>query len=64
VVTDAEGIPAVFQLPSGSVRLMAFTGLTDAELSFAKANGSLSIIERLREAGFHPINNPGRPSIL
>jgi hypothetical protein len=64
VVTEAEGIPAAFQLPSGHVRMMGFTALSDNELSHAKANGSPEIIERLRDAGFHPVNDPRRPSIL
>jgi hypothetical protein len=56
--------PQEFLLPSGKVILVGFTGITDAELAFAKSNGSAALIEKLRTAGFHPITNPRRHSIL
>jgi hypothetical protein len=63
VMTEAEGIPAEFQLPSGKVILTGFTAITDGELSQAKRLGSPALIELLKAAGFHPVNNPHRLSI-
>ncbi len=63
VMTEAEGIPSELQLPSGKVLLTGFTAITDGELSEAKQHGSPGLIERLRASGFHPINDPRRPSI-
>jgi Suppressor of fused protein (SUFU) len=64
VMTEPEGIPGEFQLPSGKVLLTGFTAISDQELSDAKQNGSQSLIDRLRIAGFHPINDPNRPSLV
>ncbi len=64
VLVEPENGPTEFQLPSGKVILASFTGITDAELAFAKSNGSAALIEKLRAAGFHPTTNPRRHSIL
>ena len=64
VVVEPEHIPLEFSLPSGRVQFAGFTGVTDPELTFAKANGSEALISRLREAGHHPITNPHRPSLI
>ena len=63
VMTEPEGIPAEFQLPSGKVLLTGFTAISDAELIEAKQSGSVAVIDRLRAAGFHPINDPHRQSL-
>jgi hypothetical protein len=63
VLVENEGAPQEFSLPSGLVILVGFTGITDTELTFAKANGSPALIERLREAGHHPVTNPSRQSL-
>jgi hypothetical protein len=64
IMVEPEHIPSEFALPSGRVLLVGFTGVTDAELNFAKANGSEALISRLRAAGHHPITNPHRPSLI
>jgi hypothetical protein len=65
VMTQREdALPPSFALASGEVLLFAFTGVTDAELAFAKANGSEALIERLRAARAHPVTDPRRRSIL
>jgi len=64
VVVEREDGPQAFSLPSGKVMLFGFTGVTDAELAFAKINGSPALIDRLREAGCHPITNPNRKSLF
>jgi hypothetical protein len=64
VMTNAEGIPGEFQLSSGMVLLTGFTAISDAELTEAKQTSSEALIGRLREAGFHPVNDPHRRSIV
>ena len=64
VVTEPECIAAGFQLPSGRVHFLSFTAITDAELAEAKATSSAELITRLRTAGYHPVNNPTRPSLF
>ena len=64
VLVGREDGPNVFSLPSGEVILVGFAGFTDAELTFAKSNGSPALIERLRAAGHHPITNPRRLSLI
>jgi hypothetical protein len=64
VMTEREDGPQEFLLPSGKVILVGFTGITDAELIFAKSDGSAALIERLRTAGFHPTTDPRRRSVL
>jgi hypothetical protein len=63
VMTEAEGIPGEFQLPSGRVLLAGFTAISDDELLQAKRNGSAALIDRLRAAAFHPVNDPRRGSL-
>jgi hypothetical protein len=62
-MTEPEGIPIAFQLPSGKVLLTGFTAISDAELKEAKQIGSPGLIDRLRVAGFHPVNDPHRRSL-
>jgi hypothetical protein len=64
IMTAAEGIPNEFALPSGKVVLTGFTALTDEELAEIRRTQSLSLIDRLRAAGFHPVNDPQRPSLV
>lgn len=64
VMTEPEGIPGEFQLPSGMVLLTGFTAISDDELGEAKQNGSTGLIDRLRTAGFHPVNDPHRRSLV
>jgi hypothetical protein len=46
VMTEAEGIPGEFQLPSGRVLLAGFTAISDDELLQAKKNGSPALIDK------------------
>jgi hypothetical protein len=64
ILVEREDGPQEFSLPSGEVILIGFTGVTDAELAFAKANGSAALIDRLRAAGHHPVTNPRRKSMI
>lgn len=64
VATASEGIPSSFALPSGSVSFLAFTGATEEEVSFARQNTSHALIDALRSAGYHPVTNPRRASLL
>jgi hypothetical protein len=64
ILVEREDGVQEFSLPSGEVILVGFTGITDTELAFAKANGSPALIEKLREAGFHPTTSPHRQSLF
>lgn len=64
VVVEREDGPQRFSLPSGTVTLVGFTGITDAEAAFAKAHGSPELIGKLRGLGYHPVTDPGRRSIF
>jgi len=64
VITEPEGIPAEFRLPSGKVLLAGFAAISDEELNDAKQSGSSRLIDRLRVAGFHPVNDPHRRSLV
>jgi hypothetical protein len=64
VVTEPEGLATGFSLPSGTVLFGAFTGITDDERDFAKAEGSDVLVERLRAAGRHGVTDPRRPSVI
>ena len=64
VVVERGDGPQRFSLPSGTVTLVGFTGITDAEAAFAKAHNSPQLIGKLRGLGHHPVTNPGRRSIF
>lgn len=64
ILVQREDGPQEFQLPSGKVILVGFTGITDSELAFAKSHTSAALLERLRVAGCHPVTNPHRNSII
>jgi len=64
MLVEREDGPQEFTLPSGEVILVGFTGITDAELAFAKEHGSPALIEKLRAASCHPVTDPKRNSLL
>jgi len=64
IVSTTQALPTGFTLPSGKVEFMTFTGVTDAEISFARANSTLALVERLSAAGAHPVTDPARASIF
>jgi hypothetical protein len=64
IVSTPEAFPSGFVLPSGRVEFLTFTGVTDDEISFAKANSTAALIERLQAAGAYPVSDPARQSIL
>jgi hypothetical protein len=64
IMVQPEQMPDEFSLPTGTVQFMGFTGVTDAELSFANTHGSEPVISRLRAAGHHPITDPHRSSLI
>ena len=64
IVSHPETFPSGFALPSGRVDFLTFTGVTDDEISFAKANGTPDLIERLLAAGAYPITDPTRRSVI
>ena len=64
IVSTTQALPTGFTLPSGKVEFMTFTGVTDAEIGFARANSTLALVERLSAAGAHPVTDPARASIF
>lgn len=64
IMTEAEAIPYEFQLPSGKVLLTGFTAISEEELNLAKREGSPALIDRLRDAGVHPVNDLYRRSVI
>lgn len=64
IVVEKRGEPRQFQLASGKVTLVGFTGVTDDELAFAKSSGSPALLDRLRLAGLDSVTGPQRRSVL
>ncbi|MBP7704393.1 MAG: suppressor of fused domain protein [Caulobacter sp.] len=64
ILAPAEGMPDSFVLPSGKAHIAAFTAVSDAELELARNEGTKVILDRLREAGHHPVVRPERASIV
>lgn len=63
LLEKAVGVPEGFELPSGDAIFAGFSGITDAEQQFAKANGSAPLSDLLRAAGALQITDPHRASI-
>lgn len=64
VVAEPEGLARGFALPSGKVEFLAFTGVTDAEVAFAKSRSSVELVKRLRSGRAHPVTDPRRRSVV
>ncbi|RWM20838.1 MAG: suppressor of fused domain protein [Mesorhizobium sp.] len=64
ILSRASSLPADFNLPSGQVGFLTFTGVTDRERDFAKENGTDALIARLQPLGFFPVTDPHRASII
>ena len=64
MLVEREDGAQEFSLPSGEVILVGFTGLTDAELEFAKKHNSPTLLDKLRAAGYHPITDPHRDTLI
>lgn len=52
------------KLPSGTEIFVQFLGLTNAEVAFAKSQGSNALLQRLRDGGAVPVIVPDRASIV
>ena len=64
IVSTTDALPSGFTLPSGKVVFLTFTGVTDAEIGFARANSTQALVENLEAAGAHPVTDPTRVSIF
>lgn len=65
VVTRAEIAPDTFKMPSGTVLLAGFSGITAAERASVKTAADMpALLERLRDAGYHSVINPKRRSLV
>ena len=58
----AQGLrgPHEFTLPSGRVHLLNLVGITDSEMNFANLQGADILLQRLAEAGWREVTDPGR----
>lgn len=63
VLSRPDHIAAGFALASGRVEFLHFIAISDTEVVFAKANGSDSLIERLKAAGVYPLTVPERTTV-
>jgi hypothetical protein len=64
ILSRPASLPTGFQLPSGQVGLLTFTGVTDSELAFAKENSTEALINRLQPLGFFPVTDPHRRPVI
>jgi hypothetical protein len=60
IVSRTEAFPSGFALPSGKVEFFTVTGVSDDEISFARANSTDMLIERLAPAAAYPVTDPER----
>src|SRR5262249_39184030 len=63
IMVEPEGFDQEFVLPSGVVILVMFIGATDAEIAFARTEGTGALVARLRAAGHFPSIDPRRSSV-
>jgi len=64
ILTHIEDLWPGFTLPSGGVKFLTFTGVTDKEIEYAKAEGTQALVEALKTAGFYPVTDTDRPSLF
>lgn len=64
IITKPSHYHASFVLKSGKVDFLHFMGITDAELAYAKSNGSDVLVEKLKEANVYPLTDPHRGSVI
>ena len=64
ILSRASSLPSDFNLPSGQVGFLTFTGVTDGEKDFAKENSTDALVNRLQPLGFFPVTDPHRASII
>ncbi|MBI1219498.1 MAG: suppressor of fused domain protein [Rhodobacteraceae bacterium] len=64
VVSIPKTLPEGFELPSGSVQFLTFTGITDAEAGFLLEQGAQALIDRLTAKGGFPVTDPKRASTV
>jgi hypothetical protein len=63
MVTEASSYPS-FETPVGKVTIQSLTAISEREWELAREGETDLLIERLTMAGYHPINDPWRESLL
>lgn len=63
VISQPDHYPSQVQLDSGKFDFLHVTGVTDAEIAYAKANSTNDLIELLKANGVFPVTDPMRTSI-
>lgn len=64
LIAEPTGVASRFSLETGPVDLLSCIGVTTAELSFAKENGSALLRGKLGEAGVGSLTDPRRDSVV
>lgn len=64
MVGPPDGLPAGFQLPSGSVELRAVVGITEAEAAYSMKHGGDRLLDLLRKGAVYPVTDWRRKSVL
>jgi hypothetical protein len=63
-IGPSDGLPADFQLPTGSVELLTIVGITEWEAAHAQAHGGGVLLDILREGDAYPVTDPRRSSLV
>lgn len=64
LIAEPTALANGFSLETGPVELLSCIGVTNAELAFAKENGSASLRGKLEEVGVGSLTDPQRHSIV
>lgn len=64
IITEPEGLPAEFALPSGKVALVQCVGVTQREMEFARTQGTPTLIDVLKHHEIYPLTDARRASAL
>ena len=63
-VGPLDGFPSSFQLPTGSVDLLAVVGVTEQEAGYGRKHGGATLIELLRQETAYPVTDWRRSSLV
>jgi len=63
-VGPLDGFPSTFQLPTGSVDLLAVVGVTEQEAGYGRKHGGATLIDLLRQETAYPVTDWRRSSLV
>lgn len=64
IVSHCDEFWPGLMLPSGEVKFLTFTGVTDQEIAYAKSEGTGHLMAALRTAGYYPVTDSNRKSLF